>query len=81
MASINPVILIGHRGQDPEVRYTASGKAVARATLATNERWKAGPGTSGWRFLLAIKIPHPGVDIVLGHLEVLGGEAFPAAAA
>ncbi|MFZ1643250.1 MAG: single-stranded DNA-binding protein [Candidatus Contendobacter sp.] len=40
MASVNKVILIGHLGQDPELRYTASGKAVANVPLATHERWK-----------------------------------------
>lgn len=34
------VIIIGNACSDPEVRYTASGKAVANLTLATNESWK-----------------------------------------
>jgi len=29
MASLNKVMLIGNLGKDPEVRYTASGTAVA----------------------------------------------------
>lgn len=37
---INKVILIGHLGQDPEVRYTSSGSAVANISIATTERWK-----------------------------------------
>lgn len=40
MPSINKVILIGHLGKDPEVRYMSSGKAVANASLATSETWK-----------------------------------------
>jgi len=40
MASVNKVILIGHAGKDPEVRYTASGSAVANVSIATNEVWK-----------------------------------------
>lgn len=40
MSSLNKVILIGHLGKDPEVRYTTSGKAVANVSLATNEAWK-----------------------------------------
>lgn len=40
MASINKVFLIGNLGQDPEVRYMPSGKAVANITLATSESWK-----------------------------------------
>ncbi len=39
MASLNKVILIGNVGQDPDVRYSASGTAVARFSMATNERW------------------------------------------
>lgn len=34
---INKVILIGHLGADPEVRYTANGTAVARFNIATTE--------------------------------------------
>jgi single-strand DNA-binding protein len=40
MKSVNKVILIGNLGKDPEVKYTPSGTAVARITLATNERFK-----------------------------------------
>lgn len=38
--SMNKVLLIGHLGKDPEVRYTASGKAVTSFTLATSQQWK-----------------------------------------
>jgi single-strand DNA-binding protein len=38
--SVNKVILIGNLGKDPEVKYTPSGTAVAKITLATNERFK-----------------------------------------
>ena len=37
MAGLNKVILIGNLGRDPELRYTASGQAVANFTLATTE--------------------------------------------
>lgn len=40
MPSMNKVILLGHLGSDPEVRYTPSGKAVANVNLATSETWK-----------------------------------------
>jgi single-strand DNA-binding protein len=40
MAGVNKVILIGNLGQDPEVRYTAGGDAVANISLATSETWK-----------------------------------------
>ena len=38
--SVNKVILIGNLGKDPEIKYTPSGAAVAKLTLATNERYK-----------------------------------------
>ncbi len=36
---VNKVILVGNLGQDPEVRYTANGAAVANITVATSEQW------------------------------------------
>jgi single-strand DNA-binding protein len=47
MAGINKVILVGHLGKDPEVRYLESGIAVARFSLATSENYK--DKTSGER--------------------------------
>lgn len=44
--SVNKVILIGNLGQDPELRYTSAGVAVATFTLATNESWKDQDGNS-----------------------------------
>ena len=38
--SVNKVILVGNVGQDPEVKYTASGVPVAKLSLATNEPFK-----------------------------------------
>ena len=38
--SINKVILVGHLGKDPEVRYTTTGMAVANFSVATNDRFK-----------------------------------------
>jgi len=40
MSGINKVILVGHVGKDPEVRYLEGGVAVARFTLATSETYK-----------------------------------------
>lgn len=37
---VNKVILVGHLGQDPEIRYMPSGGAVANFTLATSESWR-----------------------------------------
>jgi len=36
---INKVILIGNLGQDPEVRFTTSGTAVATLSIATSDSW------------------------------------------
>lgn len=40
MASVNKVILIGNLGQDPELKYLPSGKAVTNFSIATTENWK-----------------------------------------
>ena len=40
MASVNKVILIGHLGKDPDVRYMPNGDQVTNLTLATSETWK-----------------------------------------
>ena len=39
MRSVNKVILLGHLGADPEVRYTQGGTAVANLRIATNESY------------------------------------------
>ena len=38
--SVNKVILLGRLGKDPELKYTPSGQAVTKFSLATSERWK-----------------------------------------
>jgi single-strand DNA-binding protein len=38
--SLNKVMLIGNLGKDPEVKFTPGGTAVAKFSLATNERFK-----------------------------------------
>ncbi len=37
---VNKVLLIGHLGQDPEMRYLPNGDAVTNITLATSDSWK-----------------------------------------
>ncbi len=37
--SVNKVILVGRLGQNPEIRYTPSGAAVANFSVATSESW------------------------------------------
>jgi single-strand DNA-binding protein len=38
--SVNKVILIGNLGNEPEVRYTAGGDAMATISVATSESWR-----------------------------------------
>ena len=38
--SVNKVILVGHLGKDAETKFTPSGAAVTRFSVATNRRWK-----------------------------------------
>lgn len=44
MADLNRIQLIGNLGQDPESRYTPTGRQLARFPLATNRRWKTSDG-------------------------------------
>ncbi len=37
--SVNKVLLIGRLGNNPEIRYTNTGTAVANFNLATSENW------------------------------------------
>jgi single-strand DNA-binding protein len=40
MKSVNKVILVGNLGKDPELKYTPSGTAVAKFSIATSYRYK-----------------------------------------
>ena len=37
---VNKVILVGNLGNDPDMRYTAGGAAVANISLATTDSWR-----------------------------------------
>ena len=39
MASVNKVMILGNLGQDPELRNTTNGKAVATLRVATTDTW------------------------------------------
>jgi len=39
MPNLNKVMLIGHLGADPDVRYMPNGKPVANLRIATSEKW------------------------------------------
>ena len=45
MASLNKVQIIGNISRDPEVKYTAHGKAVTDLGVAINRSWKDDSGT------------------------------------
>jgi single-strand DNA-binding protein len=45
MASLNKILLIGHLGKDPEIRYTPDGAAVASFSIATSENFTDKNGT------------------------------------
>ena len=42
--SVNKAILIGNLGKDPDVRFTSTGRAVARFPIATSEVWTDADG-------------------------------------
>ena len=46
---LNKAILIGNLGKDPELRYVASGNAVASFSLATSENYKDKSGAKQTR--------------------------------
>lgn len=37
---VNKCIILGTLGNDPEVKYSASGSAIANLSVATSEQWK-----------------------------------------
>lgn len=39
MAGINKVIIVGHLGNDPEMRTMPNGEQVANISVATSESW------------------------------------------
>ncbi len=45
MAGVNKVILLGHLGRDPEMRYQPSGGAIANFSIATSETFKDKEGS------------------------------------
>ena len=51
--TLNKVLLIGRLGQDPEMRTTQNGQAVASFSIATNESWRNKEGEQqeiNWNF-------------------------------
>lgn len=56
---INRVILIGHLGNDVELKYTGSGVPVCNFNIATSEKWKGSDGElqekTEWHKIIAWK--------------------------
>lgn len=50
--SLNKVMIIGHLGRDPEMRYTAEGTPVANFSVATSEKYKDKENTE-WHRVVA----------------------------
>ena len=59
MASVNKVILLGHLGKDPEVRYMPNGEAVCNFSMATTNTWKDKSGqkqeATEWHNIIAYR--------------------------
>jgi len=57
--SVNKVILIGHLGKDPEVKFTPGGMPVAKFSIATSDRHKDKDGNwqerTEWHNLVAFQ--------------------------
>ncbi|ACL06279.1 single-strand binding protein [Desulfatibacillum aliphaticivorans] len=56
MAGLNKVMLIGHLGRDPEMKYAASGLAIANINLATTEKFKGEDRTEWHRIVVFDKL-------------------------
>jgi single-strand DNA-binding protein len=41
---LNKVMIIGHLGRDPEMRYTPAGRPVTTFSVATSRSWSTGEG-------------------------------------
>lgn len=52
MSGINKAIIVGRLGQDPEVRFTQDGKAVANMSIATSKKYK-GEEETEWHRVVA----------------------------
>ena len=48
MASVNKVLIVGHAGRDPEIRYLANGDPIANLAVATSYKPKDKPEVVEW---------------------------------
>jgi single-strand DNA-binding protein len=73
--SFNQQILLGHVGQDPEVRYTTNGDAVATLSVATS-RMQGEEKQTTWHRVVAFKkaAEYIGEHVVKGSFVFVRGE-------
>ena len=60
MSGVNKVIIVGNLGNDPELRFTQDGTAIANISVATSESWtEKGSGNkqerTEWHKVVAFK--------------------------
>ena len=53
MAGVNKAILLGNLGRDPELKYTDSGIAICKFSIATSEKKKSGEEITSWHNCVA----------------------------
>jgi len=51
MSGINKVIIVGRLGQEPDIRFTAAGNAVANMSVATSKKYKGEEETEWHRIV------------------------------
>ena len=56
MKSLNKVVILGHVGQEPEIRYSAAGSAVVNVSVATTYKYKDTESTSWHRIVAFSKL-------------------------
>ncbi len=82
--SLNKVMIIGHLGQDPEIRYTPTGLPVVNFSVATDEAYVDKEGKRQerveWHRVVVIGKPalrrrHPDLGVGCAVLEPRAGRA------
>jgi len=53
MAGVNQIVIIGNLGKDPELKYTANGKAVVNFSVAVTEKFGEGKEKTEWFNIVA----------------------------
>jgi single-strand DNA-binding protein len=53
MPTLNQVLVMGHLGRDPEVRYSKNGKSIANCSIATSYKPQNGQEQVTWHKIVA----------------------------